>query len=142
MKELRKTGCSFFVDYEKNAAYNTAKERVMTPYWRNFNSQMRFYSPELNEFFDDFAIDIVKPESLTWEEHGDELCYEAKYLCKGTMSAESYSHNVRKVVLSAKPLDEGTVEFTMSNLYLPVVVLELKQQPEKPKGVFARLFGK
>ena len=140
MKEIRKPGCSFFVDYEANAAYNTAKTVEKTPYVRNCTTQMRFYSPELNEFFDDFAIDIVKPESITWEVLDDGIRYETKYLCRGSMTADSYEHYVRKVRLGARPLEDGLLELSMSNLVLSCVVMELRKPAEPaPAGILGKL---
>ena len=143
-KDIRRYGGRFLADYDANAAYNTAKAiDKSSPYIRNFTTQMRAYSPELNEFFDDFAIDILKPESITWEDAEDRIRYETKYLCRGSMDGESFVYNVRKVSITAKKLEEGLLEFTMSNLYLARVALELQRHATQPEttGFLGKLKG-
>jgi len=145
MKDIRRYGSRFLVDYDANAAYNTAKViDKKSPYVRNFTTQMRAFSPELNEFFDDFAIEILKPESLTWEDVEGGIRYEAKYLCRGTVDTEDFAYNVRKVKITADKLRDGLLEFTMSNLVLSRVVMELRTAPtpEKPAGILGKLKAK
>lgn len=145
LKDIRRYGARFLADYDANAAYNTAKAiDKSNPHVRNFTTQMRAYSPELNEFFDDFAIDIIKPESITWEDADDKIRYETKYLCRGSMDGDSFEYNVRKVSITAKKLEEGLLEFTMSNLCLARVSLELRQPAPQPEatGFFGKLKGK
>ncbi|MDO4815192.1 MAG: hypothetical protein Q4A83_01120 [Bacillota bacterium] len=140
-KDIRRYGGRFLADYDANAAYNTAKTIDKSePHVRNFTTQMRAYSPELNEFFDDFAIDIIKPESITWDDSGEKIRYETKYLCRGSMDSDSFEYNVRKVSITAKKLDDGLLEFTMSNIYLTRVVLELRMPAPQPEA--AGFFGK
>lgn len=141
-KKLRRNGCDFTVNYEANAACTTAKAiDKSSPYIRNFTTQMRAYSPELNEFFDDFALDIVKPASISWEDAEDGVRYETKYICRGSMNQELFEHNVRKVKIVGKAIDADTVEFTMSNLVLARVVMELREIPAAPeeKGILGKL---
>ncbi len=135
LKKIRRDGCDFDVDYKANAEHDSAKQVDKgNPYIRNFTTQMRAYSPELNEFFDDFAIDIIKPDSISWEEVEGGIQYETKYLCRGIMNQESYERNVRKVKISGRMLSDGIIEFTMSNLVLACVVMELRQIPAQPEA--------
>ena len=135
MKDIRLYDGRFLVDYDANAEYNSSRKiDGSEPHVRNFTTQMRAYSPELNEFFDGFAIDIVKPESLTWDDSGEKIRYEAKYICRGTLDTGSFAHDVRKVELRAKTINEETFEITMSNLYLTRVALELRRIEEKPEA--------
>lgn len=135
LKKIRRDGCDFDVDYKANAAHDSEKSvDKSNPYIRNFTTQMRAYSPELNEFFDDFAIDIIKPDSITWEEIEGGIRYETKYLCRGTMNLESFERNVRKVKICGKKPADGIIEFTMSNLVLSCVVMELRKAPAQPEA--------
>ena len=145
LKKIRRDGCDFAVDYKGNAEHDAAKTvDKSNPYIRNFTTQMRAYSPELNEFFDDFAIDIIKPDSITWTETEDGICYETKYLCRGTMNQEVFERNVRKVKITGKKLDAELIEFTMSNLVLARVVMELRSAPVQPEptGFLGKLKSK
>ena len=145
LKKIRRDGCDFSVDYKANAEHDSAKQvDKNNPYIRNFTTQMRAYSPELNEFFDDFAIDIIRPDSISWEEAEGGICYETKYLCHGSMNQDSFQRSVRKVTITGKKLADDLIEFTMSNLVLSRVAIELRQAEPQPEasGLFGKLRSK
>lgn len=145
IKVIRRYGGDFAVEYDANAERTSSKAiDKSSPYIRNFTTQMRAYSPELNEFFDDFALDIVKPDSITWEDAEDGIRYETKYLCRGRMNTDSFEHNVRKVKITGKTVSEDMIEFTMSNLVLSVVVIELRapEPQSEAKGFIGKLKSK
>ena len=145
MKKIRKDEQYFIVDYEANAKYYDNKSRPTEPYARNFVNQMRNFNPELNEFLDMFASDIVKPDKLLWSDVENSVKYTASYSVKGSIvDAGSFSFSVRKMTVSVVPTAEGEMEITLDNIVLPWILLEGRdgKLPEiKPTGIKGKLQG-
>jgi len=147
MKVVRQLDFLFNVDYDFNAEYYRGKSEDKAPYVRNFANRMRFFSPELNTFLDDFAVDIVKPEKLEWVDDGDLVIYRAAYRVKGSLvSADSYSRTISRMLIEAKPLDSEYFIIEVSGIKLTWVLLdprypEKAAAPEK-KGFLKKLLKK
>ena len=91
MKYITKAGCNFEIDYGANLSRYTAKPENKTPYYRNFTTQLCLSIPELLSFFDVFGIDIIKPDSLVWNDEGEKLRYTAEYRCKGSIGDPGFT---------------------------------------------------
>lgn len=145
MKRIRKNSQYFDIDYEANAAYYDSKTCPCEPYAKNFVNQMRHFNPELNEFIDSFASDILKPDALEWCDVEDRVRYTAKYSVNGTIvEADRFDFNVRKMEVSVVPTDEGKLEICLDNVVLPWILLETRdgKLPEiQPTGIKAKLKG-
>lgn len=145
MKKIRKNEQFFLIDFDSNAIEYTARKIDGAPYAKNFSNQMRNFNPELNEFLDSFAVDIIKPDELKWSDVDNYVRYTAVYTAKGSIvDAESFSFNVRKMTVSAVPCGEGELKITMDNVVLPWILIEGRdgKLPEiKPTGIKGKLQG-
>lgn len=149
MKYFSRAGCNFTVDYDENFKRFTAMAENKTPYYRNFNTQLCLSIPELLSFFDEFGIDIIKPDELTWVEEGEKLRYTAKYTCVGSFECDTFNHRISRMNISAEKLDDKCFTFTVSDIVLPRIVLELRteqmpnasQKPDLLSGILT-LFKK
>ena len=143
MRKVRKNEQFFLIDFDANAAEYTARKCDSAPYAKNFSNQMRNFNPELNEFLDSFAVDIIKPDALAWSDVDDRVRYTATYTAKGSIiDAQDFSFNVRKMTVSAVPCGDGELKITMDNVVLPWILIEGRdgKLPEvKPTGLKGRL---
>lgn len=143
MKKVRKNEQFFLIDFDANAAEYTARKCDSAPYAKNFCNQMRNFNPELNEFLDSFAVDIIKPDTLEWSDVDNYVRYTATYTAKGSIiDADSFSFNVRKMTVDAVPTGEGELKITMDNVVLPWILIESRdgKLPEiKPTGLKGKL---
>lgn len=143
MIEVRKFDYIILTDYDANAAYYDGKTEDKSPYPRNFSTQMRFFNPELTSFFSDLAIDIVKPDSLTWENAEDgEIIYTAVYSCRGKLGKE-LNHKIRRMLISGDTVNDGLFNITAAGIKLPWILLEPKdgEKPAAPAGFASKLKG-
>ena len=145
MKRVRKDNQYFDIDYEANANYYDSKVSPTEPYAKNYVNQMRHFNPELNEFLDMFASDIVKPDDLKWVDVENGVKYTAKYTINGSLvNAERFDFNVRKMAISVVPIGEGKLEVCYDNIVLPWILLVSRdgKLPEvEPTGIKAKLKG-
>lgn len=149
MKYFTKAGGNFTIDYDENFKYYTARTENKTPYYRNFNTQLCLSIPELLSFFDEFGIDIIKPDELVWTDEGEKLRYTARYRCAGSFKGDSFSHRISRMNISAEKLDDAHFSFLVSDIVLPKIVLELRteqmptasQKPDLLSGIL-KLFKK
>lgn len=143
MKKVRKNEQFFMIDFDANAKEYTARKTDSSPYAKNFSNQMRNFNPELNEFLDSFAVDIIKPDSLEWSDVEKYVRYTATYTAKGSIiDAESFSFNVRKMTVNAVPCGEEELKITMDNVVLPWILIEDRngKMPElKPTGIKGKI---
>lgn len=145
MKRIRHNEQYFNIDYDANAAYYNAKTESPDLYARNFATQIRFRNPELNEFFDNFAIDLVKPDEITHSDFEDGVCYALSYSAVGTIEGgDEYSIRISKMPVCVKQAPEGKLTITVSNLVLPWILLEGRDlgTPAKKGGLLKKLFKK
>lgn len=145
MKYITKAGCNFEVDYDANLSRYTAKTEDRTPYYRNFNTQLCLSIPELLSFFDEFGIDLIKPDSLTWVDEGEKLRYTAKYRCFGSFSGGDFSHRISRMNITAHSDGDGEFTFTVSDILLPWIVLDPRDGAPAPapaeSGFVSKLLG-
>lgn len=145
MKRIRKDSQYFDIDYNANAAYYDAKKSPTEPYAKNFVNQMRHFNPELNEFLDMFASDILKPDELKWTDLDDGVRYTAKYTVTGEIvDAERFDFNVRKMAISVVPVGDGKLEICYDNIVLPWILIEGRdgKMPEiQATGIKGKLKG-
>lgn len=143
MKKIRKNEQYFEVDFDANAQTYNARKTDSAPYYRNFVNQMRNFNPELNEFLDSFAVDIVKPDELKWSDVDNYVRYTAFYTANGKISgADSFDFNVRKMTINVVPSGDGEMKITMDNIVLPWILIENRDGtlPEiQPKGIAGKL---
>lgn len=132
MKYFTKAGCNFAIDYDENLRRYTSMTENKTPYYRNFNNQLCLSIPELLSFFDDFGVDIIKPDTLLWVEDGEKLRYTATYDCAGTFKADTFSHRISRMNISAERIDDAHFRFVVSDIVLPRIVLELRTEQIPP----------
>lgn len=145
MRKIRKNEQFFLIDFDSNAKEYTARKTDIAPYAKNFSNQMRNFNPELNEFLDSFAVDIIKPDELKWSDADNYVRYTAIYTARGSIiDAESFGFNVRKMTVSVVPCGEGEMRITMDNVVLPWILIESRdgKLPEiKPTGIKGKLMG-
>lgn len=145
MKRIRKDTQYFDIDYEANAKYYDAKQSPTGPYAKNFVNQMRHFNPELNEFLDMFASDIVKPDELKWVDVDEGVKYTAKYSVTGEIvNAERFDYKIRKMTIAVVPVGDGKLEICYDNIVLPWILIETRdgKMPEiQPTGIKAKLKG-
>lgn len=135
MKYIIKAGCNFTIDYDENLKRFTAKTEDKTPYFRNFTTQLCLSIPELLSFFDEFGIDIIKPDELVWTDEGEKLRYTALYECAGSFECEDFHHRISRMNISAERIDNTRFRFVVQDIVLPRIVLELRTEqlpPQKP----------
>lgn len=132
MKYITKAGCNFEIDYGANFSRYTAKPENKTPYYRNFTTQLCLSIPELLSFFDVFGIDIIKPDSLVWNDEGEKLRYTAEYRCKGSIGDPGFTHRISRMNISVKDSGEGEFTFVVSDILLPWIVLDPRDGAAKP----------
>ena len=143
MKRIRHNEQYFSIDYDANDAYYNAKTESHDLYERNFATQIRFRNPELNEFFDNFAIDLVKPDSIRHEDCEDGVRYELRYSAVGTIEGgEEYAIKISKMPICVKQEPEGRLTITVSELILPWILLEGRGPESAPQkgGLLKKLF--
>ena len=143
MKRIRHNEQYFSIDYDANAAYYNVKTESDDLYARNFATQIRFRNPELNEFFDNFATDLVKPDSIRHEDCEDGVRYELMYSAVGTIEgSEEYRIKISKMPVCVKQEAEGKLTITVSELVLPWILLEGRGLESAPKqgGLLKKLF--
>lgn len=145
MKKIRKNEQFFLIDFDANAQEYNSRKTDSAPYAKNFSNQMRNFNPELNEFLDSFAVDIIKPDELKWSDDDNYVRYTAVYTAKGSIvDAESFDFNVRKMTVNVVPSGNGNLKITMDNIVLPWILLEGRdgKLPEvKPQGIKGKLKG-
>lgn len=133
MKYITKAGCNFTIDYDENLKRFTAKAEDKTPYFRNFTTQLCLSIPELLSFFDEFGIDIIKPDELVWTDEGEKLRYTALYECAGSFEGDEFRHRISRMNISAERIDDARFRFVVNDIVLPRIVLELRLEQEAPK---------
>ncbi len=149
MKYIIKAGCNFTVDHDENVRIFTARTEDKTPYYRNFTTQLCLSIPELLSFFDDFGIDIIKPDELTWIDEGEKIRYTALYECIGSFEGDSFSHRISRMNITAERVDDSRFRFIVKDIVLPKIALELRteqlakasQKPDLLSGIL-KLFKK
>lgn len=143
MKKIRKNEQYFEIDFDANAQTYNERKTDSAPYAKNFVNQMRNFNPELNEFLDGFAVDIVKPDELKWSDVDNYVRYTSVYTAKGRIvDAGSFDFNVRKMTVNVIPNGDGELKITMDNIVLPWILLEDRdgKLPEvQPKGIAGKL---
>ena len=145
MKRIRHNEQYFTIDYDANAAYYNDKTESGDLYARNFATQIRFRNPELNEFFDNFAIDLVKPDELRHFDCEDGVRYELTYSAAGSIEgSDEYSIRISKMPVCVKQEAEGKLSISVKELILPWILLEGRTDMPAAKngGFLKKLFKK
>ena len=80
---IKTDGYVFSVDRDKTAEYYTSHALCDCDACRNFYKQIKESFPELDDFLDQFGVDLAKPDEMPWYDIDNRIQYTPYYTVTG-----------------------------------------------------------